>query len=152
MLTIRLSRDGDLERLFDIWQSSVRATHDFLSASDFREIGSIVRNSYLPTANFLLAVDDGNVPHGFLGAADNCIDALFVHGNSLGRGVGGVLMRHFLTGREEVTVSVNEQNVQARAFYEHMGFKPYSRSSNDEDGRPYPLIKMRWKKTEPSSC
>ena len=39
-------------------------------------------------------------------------------------------------------VTVNEQNLRARGFYEHMGFKVYKRTDCDEQGNPYPLLYM----------
>lgn len=35
---------------------------------------------------------------------------------------------------------VNEQNPQAKGFYEHMGFRVYKRIDLDEQGNPYPLL------------
>ena len=40
-------------------------------------------------------------------------------------------------------LTVNEQNPQAIGFYEHLGFKVYKRTDNDEQGNPYPLLYMR---------
>ena len=40
-------------------------------------------------------------------------------------------------------VTVNEQNPQARGFYEHMGFHVCQRWELDEQGRPYPILKMQ---------
>lgn len=40
-------------------------------------------------------------------------------------------------------LAVNEQNPNARGFYEHMGFKIASRSPLDEQGNPYPILKMK---------
>ena len=39
-------------------------------------------------------------------------------------------------------LTVNEQNPQARIFYEHMGFRVYKRTDCDEQGNPYPLLYM----------
>ena len=38
---------------------------------------------------------------------------------------------------------MNEQNPQAKGFYEHMGFRVYKRTELDEQGNPYPLLYMR---------
>jgi putative acetyltransferase len=38
---------------------------------------------------------------------------------------------------------VNEQNPQAKGFYEHMGFQVYKRTDTDEQGNPYPILYMR---------
>lgn len=40
-------------------------------------------------------------------------------------------------------LAVNEQNPQAKGFYEHMGFRVYKRSEMDEQGGPYPLLYMK---------
>ena len=40
-------------------------------------------------------------------------------------------------------LTVNEQNPQAKGFYEHMGFHVYKRTELDEQGNPYPLLYMR---------
>ena len=39
-------------------------------------------------------------------------------------------------------VAVNEQNPQAKGFYEHLGFQVYKRTDLDEQGNPYPLLYM----------
>lgn len=43
-------------------------------------------------------------------------------------------------------VTVNEQNPQARMFYEYMGFKVYKRTDRDEQGNLYPLLYMKLEK------
>lgn len=40
-------------------------------------------------------------------------------------------------------LGVNEQNPQAKGFYEHMGFELYKRSELDEQGNPYPILYMK---------
>lgn len=42
-------------------------------------------------------------------------------------------------------VDVNEQNTQARSFYEHKGFEVIGRSETDEQGEPFPILHMRLK-------
>ena len=48
-------------------------------------------------------------------------------------------MTHY--GVRELTV--NEQNPQAVAFYEHLGFTICKRTDLDEEGNPYPLLYMK---------
>lgn len=38
---------------------------------------------------------------------------------------------------------VNEQNLNAKGFYEYMGFQTYKRTEVDEQGKPYPILYMR---------
>lgn len=37
---------------------------------------------------------------------------------------------------------MNEQNPQAKGFYEHLGFKVYKRNPIDEQGNQYPILFM----------
>ena len=43
-------------------------------------------------------------------------------------------------------LTVNEQNPNAKGFYEHMGFKTYKRAELAEQGNPYPILYMRLEK------
>ena len=38
---------------------------------------------------------------------------------------------------------VNEQNPNAKGFYEHLGFRVYKRSETDEQGNSYPILYMK---------
>ena len=40
-------------------------------------------------------------------------------------------------------LAVNEDNLQAKGFYEHMGFKVYQRNELDDQGNPYPVLYMK---------
>jgi len=150
MFTTRPSTSQDLDRLFEIWRSAVEATHHFLSAADVDEIGRLVRDAYLPVAVFLVAVDGHDVAHGFLGATGNRIDALFVHADRRGGGIGRLLVRRMTDAHDAVTVDVNEQNESGSGFYAHLGFEVCGRSETDDQGRPYPLLHLRW--TREASC
>jgi putative acetyltransferase len=147
MVTLRPATGKDMRRNFETWQSAVLATHHFLSERDFREISLLVEKSYLPKARLVVAVDEEDVPHGFLGTTEDNVDALFVHAESQGKGLGRLLLESFLADRDEVTVEVNEQNASGRTFYEKMGFQVTGRSDNDDAGRPYPLLHMRWRRS-----
>ncbi|WP_158511098.1 GNAT family N-acetyltransferase [Azospirillum thiophilum] len=107
---------------------------------------------YLPTAELLVAVDGRDVPHGFLGASGGHIDTLFVHAGSSGGGLGRRLVDHVRQGRDEVTVDVNERNEAGRGFYECLRFAVYGRSETDGDGRPYPLLRLRWRRADPAGA
>lgn len=40
-------------------------------------------------------------------------------------------------------IFLNEQNLTAKGFYEHLGFKSYKRSEIDEQGNHYPILYMK---------
>lgn len=68
---------------------------------------------------------------------------LFLAPEERGKGTGKKLMQYGIEkyGIQEVTV--NEQNLQAVGFYEHLGFQTYKRTECDEEGNPYPLLYMK---------
>jgi putative acetyltransferase len=143
MFTFRESRSNDLETLFSIWLSAVQATHSFLSEADIEFYANLVRNDYLPHAEFWVAVDASDVPVAFMGMTGAMIDALFVAPGQHGKGVGRLLVQHARERIGALTVDVNEQNEEARAFYRRLGFQELGRSELDGSGRPLPLIHMK---------
>ena len=107
-----------LDGLLEIWEGSVRATHLFLSDEEILKI-----KEYVPQA--LIAVDK-----------------LFIASEERGKGIGRLLLQHGIGNHGVNRLTVNEQNPQARGFYEHMGFHVYKRSELDGQGDPYPLLYM----------
>ncbi len=71
------------------------------------------------------------------------LEALFVDPNHHGVGIGREMIRHALHLHAEITTTVNEQNEQASGFYTRVGFVPIGRMDFDEEGRPYPIVKLR---------
>ena len=146
MFTIRRSRPSDLDTLFDIWLAAVRATHSFLGEADVEFYANMVRNDYLPHAEFWVAADASDAPVAFMGMTGAMIDALFVAPDQHGKGVGRLLVRHAREREGVLSVDVNEQNEGARAFYRRLGFQEIGRSELDGSGRPFPLIHMKMPK------
>lgn len=144
MFRTRQAKPTDVARNFEIWRTAVEATHHFLDAANLEAIGKMVAEEYLPNAEFTVAVDSQDLPHAFLGTSGDHVDALFVHADSRGMGLGRLLLDGFRAGKDIVTVDVNEQNPDATGFYRRLGFKVTSRSELDDQGRPYPILHLRW--------
>lgn len=143
MLTIRPSEQGDLDALFEIWRAAVRRTHGFLAEEDVAFYAGIVRGSYLPGAALDVAVEGGDgAPVGFMGMSGGTIEALFVHPDRHGRGIGRALVDLAARRSPVLRVDVNEQNPGARAFYARLGFREAGRSALDGTGRPCPLLHL----------
>jgi putative acetyltransferase len=79
---------------------------------------------------------------GFMVMNGQEIDSLFIdptcHRNGLGRG----FIAKAAAQSSYLKVVVNAQNRQAVAFYEAVGFSTYASSPTDDDGRPYPILRM----------
>lgn len=131
------------EQLLKVWDSSVKATHLFLSED---EIGNIKR--YVPQALndvpiLVIAENEGGNPVGFMGIADKMLEMLFISNESRGQGIGKQLLQYGIENYSINELAVNEQNPLAKGFYEHMGFEVYKRTELDEQGNPYPLLYMK---------
>jgi putative acetyltransferase len=143
MLKMRAFRDQDFERIMDIWRHAVDATYDFLSAADRTAIEHELL-AFFPTVTLELAVDAADIPQGFMFLHDGHLEALFVHPDQHGKGIGRAMMKNAIAIHPELTTDVAEQNPQALGFYERLGFVRTGRSGLDGQGRPYPLIHLRY--------
>lgn len=134
--------DQEIEKLAEIWEASVRATHDFLGKSDIQGLAPEVKAGLKGVEKLMLAQDSAGTTVGFIGIDKQKIEMLFVEPKWFGKGVGSFLIRHAIDNCGATAVDVNEQNPGARGFYEHMGFWVASRSPLDEQGRGFPILHM----------
>ena len=132
-----------VDQLLEVWERSVRATHRFLSADGIAEIKLYVPQALREIPHLVAAWRENGTPAGFMGVDGQKLEMLFLVPEERGRGLGRKLVQYGVErfGIREVTV--NEQNPQARGFYEHMGFCVYERLDHDEQGNPYPILHMR---------
>ncbi|MCA8243585.1 acetyltransferase [Burkholderia sp. AU32262] len=144
MIKIRQSTEADGTRVLDIWRQAVDATHHFLSEDDRRAIESKVV-AFLPSAPLDLAVDETDRPIGFMLLDGSHMEALFVDPAHHRAGVGRLLVDEAIKRHPDLSTDVNEQNEAAARFYERLGFERCGRSELDGQGRPYPLIHLRYR-------
>ncbi|WP_175837500.1 acetyltransferase [Burkholderia anthina] len=143
MYTLRPSRPEDGVALVNLWRRSVDATHHFLSAEDRKAIDAEVC-SFLPHAPVTVAVDENDNPRGFMLIDGTHMEALFIDPDVRGVGIGRQLLQYGLSLHGALSTDVNVQNAQAVGFYQRMGFIETGRSEVDSQGRPYPLIHLRY--------
>jgi putative acetyltransferase len=147
VMNIRRAVPSDHERLLEIWLRSVRATHTFLSEEDIQSLLPIVRDVALADLEIWVLCSDSGSPVGFMGMSESKVEALFLAPEYCRRGGGTRLVRHAQELKGELTVDVNEQNPAAIRFYEACGFVVEGRSDLDSDGRPFPLLHMRQRRS-----
>lgn len=133
-----------IDALRNVWERSVRATHEFLTEDEIVRIGNYVPDAFRSVPVLVVAEDD-YVPAGFMGIDGNMLEMLFIDPDSRGKGTGRKLIERGIREYGVRKTTVNEQNPQAVGFYRHMGFIETDRSDTDSDGRPYPILTMELK-------
>ena len=78
-----------------------------------------------------------------MGADGGRLEMLFIEPEERGKGLGGRLLAYGIEKLGIRELCVNEQNPQAKGFYEHMGFTCYKRTDTDEQGNPCLLYTSR---------
>lgn len=143
-VNIRRANAGDREALLQLWERSVRATHDFLTDAAVVELRPFVARELADDAtDWWVAELEGGPVAGFLGYTPGSVDGLFVDPACRGMGAGTALVAHAQQlASGALRVDVNEQNPAALGFYESLGFVVVGRSPNDGAGRPFPLLHM----------
>ena len=91
----------------------------------------------------LWVVEDENVRIGFMGIQSGKIEMLFLHPDYFRKGIGRMLIQKAFSELDVQYVDVNEQNPSAVRFYERMGFRTFRRDSTDDQGNPFPILRMK---------
>ncbi|MHA6528811.1 GNAT family N-acetyltransferase [Paenibacillus sp. BAC0078] len=137
------SRDESLLHcLLGIWEASVRHTHLFLSEQDIAALRPLVLQGLKEISQLITYTGEDKQPLGFIGVQEYKIEMLFVSPDAMGKGIGKKLVAHAIQALDVQSVDVNEQNPQAKGFYEHMGFRVYGRSEQDDQGNSFPILHM----------
>ncbi|MDN6070742.1 MAG: GNAT family N-acetyltransferase [Lactococcus plantarum] len=132
-----------MEQLLTVWESSVRATHLFLSDNEIEKIKKYIPQALREIPDLIIVVNENQIPVGFMGIIKQHLEMLFISNEERGKGIGSELLNDAIEKYLVNDLAVNEQNPLAKEFYEHMGFEVYKRIEFDEQGNPYPLLYMR---------
>ena len=82
-----------INRLLTVWESSVRATHLFLSDSEIKKIKEYVPQALAGIAHLMIAEDDRGCPGAFMGIKDGTLEMLFISPEERGKGLGKRLLQ-----------------------------------------------------------
>ncbi|QSB29210.1 GNAT family N-acetyltransferase [Flavobacterium sp. CLA17] len=135
-------KKNEYNEVVNIWEASVRATHHFLKEEDIQYFKPLIFNTYLDAVELKCIRNEKGEITGFLGAADQNLEMLFIHPDYRGRQIGKALLNFSIEKMNVRKVDVNEQNDQAVGFYRKYGFETTSRSELDSSGKPYPTLHM----------
>ena len=128
--------------LLGIWEASVRASHHFLTEDDIRSLCPHAEEA-IRQIETLWVVEYDDVRIGFMGIQSGKIEMLFLHPDYFRKGIGRTLIQKAVSEAGVEYVDVNEQNPAAVKFYEKMGFRTFRRDSTDDQGNPFPILRMK---------
>lgn len=144
MIVINPNRtDILLNVLTSLWEASVRSTHHFLMEEDIQKLVPFVKMG-LTEIETLIIMFEEDIPVAFMGINAAKIEMLFVSPNFFNKGLGKELVTLAIKEYDIKYVDVNEQNPQAAGFYRHLGFDVFERTELDEQGNPFPILKMNF--------
>jgi putative acetyltransferase len=129
--------------MIEVWESSVRATHLFLSEADIEFYKSLVKDINFNELEVYCAFSDENQLIGFMGIAEQKLEMLFLKPDYIGKGLGKSMTKYAIEQLKVNEVDVNEDNTGAVGFYQNLGFVQYDRTPLDGCNKPYPILKMR---------
>ena len=129
-----------INQLLKVWEKSVRATHLFLSDREIKNIKEYVPQALNGIAHLMIDAGEAGRAVAFMGIEDSTLEMLFISPEERGKGLGKRLIEYGIESYSVERLAVNEQNPQAKKFYEHMGFHVNKRTGLDEQGNPYPLL------------
>lgn len=132
-----------IKELLNVWESSVRATHNFLSNEEIEKIKEYVPQALAGIPNLIVETDKNEKPIAFMGIEENKLEMLFIKNSGRRKGIGKKLLNYGIEKYGVNKVTVNDDNPQAKGFYEHMGFKVYKRNELDDQGNNYPVLYMK---------
>jgi putative acetyltransferase len=133
----------DHAAIIELWEHSVRATHHFLPEDYLEEIKTLLPD-ILPHVKLYVWREDNKIIKGFAGVVDQKMEMLFIHPDSIGRGLGRQFAMFCIHALKIDKVDVNEQNQLAVSFYEKMGYRLIGRQESDSRGRPFPILQMQY--------
>ncbi|KAF2340854.1 GNAT family N-acetyltransferase [Flavobacterium tistrianum] len=127
--------------LISVWESSVKATHDFLKPEDFIFYKELIPNFFDNVSLHCIKNEQQQII-GFVGTHEENLEMLFVTANQIGKGIGKQLLLYAIEELKISKVDVNEDNLTATAFYKHFGFEIQSTSNLDGCGKPYSILHL----------
>ena len=98
-----------VEQLLKVWESSVKATHLFLSEDEISNIKQYVSQALNFVPILLVAENENGNPMGFMGVADKTLEMLFISNENRGQGIGKQLMQYGIKNYSINELAVNEQ-------------------------------------------
>jgi len=138
-------KSHDAKELAAIWLEVSLKAHDFISEHYWKKNKSLMEEQYLPNSEVYIAEEADNI-YGFVALAENHIAAIFVCSQQQKKGIGTVLLNYAKQIRQELTLSVYQQNEKSIGFYLSRGFKIVAETFDQPTGEME--FTMHWTKED----
>ena len=83
-----------IEQLLEVWESSVKATHLFLSENEIEDIKKYVPQALKEIPHLIIVENENQVPMGFMGIVEQHLEMLFISNEERGKGLGKILLKY----------------------------------------------------------
>ena len=97
-----------IEQLLNVWESSVKATHLFLSESEIENIKKYVPQALKEIPFLIIAENENQIPIGFMGIVEQHLEMLFISPEERGKGLGKELLKYGIKKYSINDLAVNE--------------------------------------------
>src|SRR5690606_26524057 len=102
----RQTTKDDYLKLIEIWESSVCATHDFLSEENIKNLKPLILEHYFDAVDLRVAKNESGEIVGFIGVAEQNIEMLFISPEYRNKGVGALLLKNAINTQSAKKVDV----------------------------------------------
>lgn len=126
--------------ILEIWEKSVRHTHDFLAEEDIQFYKNVIPE-YLENVDLVLWKDEQRII-GFSGTSEEELVMLFLDPIFIGKQYGSEILMELIASESIKRIDVNTQNEHAKRFYLNHGFEIESEDAVDGFGKPYPMTHL----------
>ena len=89
-----------INKLVDVWENSVKATHLFLSAAEIENIKKYVPPALKKIPVLAVVISDDREPTAFMGIDNKRLEMLFVANNMRGMGLCKMLLNYGIENTE----------------------------------------------------
>lgn len=131
-----------LQKLLNLWEQSVRATHLFLSEAEILRIREYVPQALAGVPHLILAENAAGEPAGFMGIDGNRLEMLFLAPESCGHGLGRAMLEFGIQTFAIREVTVNEQIPPPAGFSRRLEFA-MCKTHRTAGENPCPPLYMR---------
>ena len=141
--TLRQAEGSDAEEIAELFSTSFRLLTFLPPLHTREEDRAYVRDVLLPRQRVIVAQAGGEIV-GFLAEHEGWINQLYVRSDSLGRGIGSLLMTDAKSRNQSLTLWCFLENLPARRFYEKHGFIEVESTDGQGNEANRPDIRYRW--------